>query len=359
MRESILDYKGAFSDKKYCGIPRRKHPFQDTEDPLPINPFVGDEAKIVNSKAFRRLTGKPQVFPNPSNPYVRNRQSHSYEALSIGAVISDFLGLNTDLCRAGLLGHDIGHVPFGHHGEEVITDLSAENGKKKVFNHAVYGVVVAQKIERKDEISLNLTYPTLQCMLNHSRKGHELAVNPKLSLECAVVMYADKLSYTFADINDAVRMGRLRIHDLPEVFDFSKSHRVLTTQCITELVKESTEAGVISFQKSETAQAFLELREWMYKNVYHEINWDLQEAVLKKDFEFFAEDQRFKDIDPLIMLTLLTDSQALCLADAIRSNRPVGDYVIEESGIFEMKKYILGKKIDYCNPDLDEEDFLY
>jgi len=361
MSTNISDCKGALRLKRYKGIPKRRHPYQSTDDPLPIDHFVGDEAKILNSKGFRRLTGKPQVFPSPLNPNVRTRGTHTNEVAAVAAVSADYLGLNMGLVRAGALGHDIGHVPFGHHGEVVISKLYFErHGVEKKFQHAVYGVVVAQQIERRDGVGLNLTYPTLQAMLHHSHKQGQMTIDSGLPQECALVMYADKIDFTFADINDAVRMGRLDRSELPNLFSFrGKNQRALTNGCICALVEESAQESTVSFEKSDTAQAFKELRGWMYENVYGKIDWDVQEMILRKDYEFFAEDVRFGDVDPLIMLTLLTDTQATYLADAIRSNRPVGDHVLEESGILEMKKYIRGRHIDYADPDLHEKDFVY
>ena len=156
-RPSVVnEFKYALKSKRFEGPVLFKH--DAGEDPLGIDPFKGDCAKIINSKAFRRLSDKPQVFYHPLNPHIRNRLSHSMEVCALAEVISDYLGLNTNLCRAIALGHDIGHVPFGHDGERTIGEIyaSERGGIVKKFDHAVWGVVVAQRIERKNK-GLNIS----------------------------------------------------------------------------------------------------------------------------------------------------------------------------------------------------------
>jgi len=358
--KEIEQYNRVFKDKRFNGPFLVRHDLG--EDPLNINWVKGDCAKITNSKAFRRLAYKTQVFTQPINPHVRTRSSHTHEVAAISEVLADFLGLNSDLCRAIGSGHDIGHVPFGHAGEEVISKIAEENGDKRKFNHAVYGVVIAQKIERGDGKGLNLTYQTLEGMLHHSRKGHQLAVNPNFPLEYAVVMYSDKLAYVFADIHDAERMERLKRSDFPKDinFDFNQNHRILTNKCLNALIEESAQAGKISFKHSDTAQNFLALRAWMYENVYHKIDWGLQERMLRRTYLFLSENKNFNGVNPLIMMTLMTDQQVTNLCRSIKSNRPVNDNILEEQGILELVPYVqrVGD-LDYSNPDLNIKDFIY
>lgn len=344
---NINQFKDALKGKRYSEIPKRR--FEDKEDPLIIDPFVSDAAKIINSKSYRRLAGKSQVFPNPGHPHVRTRLSHTGEVVSISEVSSDFLGLNAGLSRAIALGHDIGHLPFGHGGEKTIP-----------IKHERYGVIVVQKIERNDDVGLNLTYPTLEGMLKHSRGSGELVTGEDDPQEYALVMFADKLAYTFADVNDAIRMGRISNRDqLPNCFDFSLNHRALTGLCINALIKESAEKGTISFQDSEEAQQFKEIRDWMYENVYFFIDWDLQTNILGKIQEFYSTDKRFEGTDPIVMVSLMTDNQSYHLADLIRSNQRIEDTDLSKCGLFELRSYVQGKKIDYKNPDLNKEDFIY
>jgi dGTPase len=359
---SIEPLRDCFLDLRYSEKPLRR--FSEVEDPIEINRFKSDCGKIANSKAYRRLARKSQVFPDTINPHIRTRLSHTMEVVSIAEVISDFMGLNTELCRAGALAHDIGHWPFGHLGEDVATDLSERQyGKERKFKHAEYGVIVAQRIERPDEIGLNATYPTLLCVQQHSKRDQEIRADPNSMPEPAVVMNSDKIGYTFADFNDAIsRMGIIDPDTLPN-YDYldvkNMNQRALTTTCICALIKESSEKGYISFETNEIAKEFSRFKRWMYDNVYFKVDHKLQETYLTTIYEFFCEDDRFEDVDPLILLSLMTDDQAVKLASEIGSRRFIHDGMLDQYGISEIIPYVRGKEIDFTKPDLRKKDFIY
>lgn len=359
--EETTKLRGCFTDLKYSEVPKRR--YESLEDPLEVNRFRSDCAIIANSKAYRRLSRKSQVFPDPINPHIRTRLSHTQEVIAIANVISDFMGLNTELCRAGAMGHDIGHWPFGHLGEDVATKLSEQYGEKRKFKHAEYGVVVAQRIERPDEIGLNLTYPVLLCILQHSRRDREIKADPNAIPEAAVVMYSDKIAYTFADLNDAKkRMMMINNNDLPKYENLdvrTMNQRALTTACICALIKESHQKGHISFQDSKISQEFAQLKGWMYNNVYFKADHKLQNAYLTTIHEFFRDDSRFESVNPLTLLSLMTDDQVVRLAGEISSIRKVDDSTLQHYGVSEMIPYIRGKEIDFTKPDLRNENFVY
>jgi dGTPase len=169
-----------------------------------FNPYFIDREKIRLSKSLRRLEDKTQVFiDHRSNPHIRNRRSHTDEVVSIAVYIAQILGLNVYLVEAIALGHDIGHSPYGHLGERIIGELSGRD-----FRHYIMSVVIAQFIERNGK-GLNLSWEVLEGIANHSRGAGGLKINPDLPLEYAVVMLADKVAYTFSDLNDALRCGYL------------------------------------------------------------------------------------------------------------------------------------------------------
>lgn len=324
--------------------------------------------------ALKRLGGKAQVFPEPQNPHVRNRISHTREAKNIAIVLSDFLGLNTELCRAIMLGHDIGHAPFGHGGEQYIPELA---GAEKEFEHQVFGVIVAQSMEDPrwkgtDSMNipdyavprgLNLSFPTLEGILYHSTNTSEMAVQDGKPEEYALCMYADKLAYIFADVEDAVRLGRLHLEELKGqlgIFDFeTASHEELQTRCMTALISESVLSARVSFKTSAVAKEFASLRKFMYENVYGKINWDQQREEMNAVHGFFQEDQRFERVDKIILLSLLADNQVHGLADILKRQEIITDCELWKLGINELIPYIRNQSIDYSNPALNSEDFKY
>ena len=227
------------------------------------DPFWIDEQKIIQSKSFRRLAGKTQVFPLSSNSMVRNRLIHSLEVKSIAETIAKILGLNVSLVRAIATGHDTGHTPFGHLGERAISKISGQE-----FRHEIFGPILLEQIERKGK-GLNLCHETLEGIRHHSRGGGNLAINKKIPLEYSVVMLADKIAYTFSDINDSLRFQRFQKNELPEsIKKLGKNQREQVSSCITSLCLESASKGYLSFSDSETAKNFKDLRDWMYQKVY-------------------------------------------------------------------------------------------
>ena len=163
--------------------------------PLMKDPFKEDFVRIIQSKAYRRLPYKTQVISLPDCVHVRTRAIHTNEVIGISSRIADRLGLNLSLCEAIAAGHDIGHTPYGHAGEEVLSKFGV-----KPFNHALNGVLIAQHIERNG-MGLNLCHETLEGMLNHSRGAGKLAIVNSKPAEYSVVMFSDKIAYTFSDLN--------------------------------------------------------------------------------------------------------------------------------------------------------------
>ncbi|OGI17668.1 MAG: hypothetical protein A3J63_02625 [Candidatus Moranbacteria bacterium RIFCSPHIGHO2_02_FULL_40_12b] len=314
-----------------------------------VDPFILSRDKVLNSKARRRLNEKTQVLCDPRNPHIRTRSRHTMEVVSIATKIADITGLNIPLCEAIAEAHDIGHTPFGHLGEEFISKVS---GKK--FSHEVFGIVIAQHIERKGE-GLNLNFEVLEGVLNHSRGGKALLINPESPLEYAVAMFSDKIAYTFSDINDGLRYGHIEEAALPrEVNYLGKNQRERILHCIFTLVRESSEKGIISFSESEAAEKFGKIRDWMYENYYSQLDWRIQKMILERVFEFLQRDHSFRECDPSILLALMTDTEINQMAKNIylHGKKPrIED--IKNFGITEIIPHIREKNIDFADPDLD------
>lgn len=339
---------------------RRYPSYLDDDYPLMVifDNYLLDVSKISGAKASRRLD-KSQVFIDQlGNPLIRNRKTHTDEVVMLAKQIAYLLGLNVNLVIAIALAHDFGHTPFGHLGEIAVSEISGQE-----FLHAVMSVIMLQKIERRGQ-GLNLTWEALEGVLRHSLAPNGLKAESGYPLEYAVVMIADKIAYTFSDLNDAVRAGHFTEADiLKEYFSLGKNQRDRMFNCLHALVKESSEKGTISFCESETAQRFKSLRDWCFKNFYKPLNLVPEYVKATNDLKLihsFFDDWLVKnyDYDPLFALVLLTDREAISIAKF--AEHP------QSSDLESMKKFsfmeILGRlpknhKIDIFDPDLRKIDF--
>jgi dGTP triphosphohydrolase len=328
---------GCLSDKAcYAGQRRYK---TDTEDPLHINEYISDKAKILSSKAWRTLGDKTQVFTLPRNRLVRTRDKHVGEVVAISSVVASALGLNTDLVEAAAYGHDIGHVPFGHQGEMWM----AQTMGKPDFCHEVMGPIVLQKIERKGR-GLNLCHETLNGMMCHSGNFAHLCETQ----EAWVLRYADKFAYIFHDINDiAIREQYPIGRGIMELVNFfGKNQRERTSMVIAGLIIESAEEGRVSFEKSEIGIKFKMLRDRMYE-VYPHVTQQKVGEILEPVLEFL---DMLRIGDPFLLLALLTDKDALMISQ--KQMRDADTF--KHTALSEIAPYLqeIGS-IDLCEPDLN------
>jgi dGTPase len=224
-------------------------------------PFQRDRDRIVHSKAFRRLKHKTQVFIAPEGDHYRTRLTHTLETCGIARGVSRALGLNEDLTEAIGLGHDLGHPPFGHIGEETL-DAALTERLGVGFKHNEHSLRVVDVLER-DGRGLNLTEPVRDGILNHT------GPNKPATLEGRVVRIVDRFAYINHDIDDAVRAGILAEEDLPqaeiELLGPTGSRRIDTL--VADLVAESNAAGDI-VQSETIGGAMLRLRKFMFDRVY-------------------------------------------------------------------------------------------
>jgi dGTPase len=233
---------------------------EEADSPL-RTPFQRDRDRIVHSKAFRRLKHKTQVFIAPEGDHYRTRLTHTLEACGIARTVARALGLNEDLTEAIGLGHDLGHPPFGHSGEDALDTALRERGEGG-FRHNVHSVRVVDVLER-DGAGLNLTEQVRDGILNHTGS------NKPATLEGRIVKLVDRVAYINHDIDDALRAGVLRPEDLPseeiELLGPSGSARIDTL--VRDIVSHSIPAGDI-VQGDEVGGAMLRLRKFMFDRVY-------------------------------------------------------------------------------------------
>jgi dGTPase len=225
-------------------------------------PFQRDRDRIVHSKAFRRLRHKTQVFVAPEGDHYRTRLTHTLEVTGISRTVARALSLNEDLTEAIGLGHDLGHPPFGHIGEDVLDRCLRERFGGH-FHHWEQSLRVVDALER-DGRGLNLTEPVRDGILCHSGRAPQPA-----TLEGAIVRLTDRFAYINHDIDDALRAGLLEGGQLPAeaiaVLGDSGSTRI--DALVHDLVEHSEREGAI-VQGEQAAAALIELRNFMFEHVY-------------------------------------------------------------------------------------------
>jgi dGTPase len=217
-------------------------------------PFQRDRDRVVHSKPFRRLKGKTQVFIDPAGDHYRTRITHTLETTGIARVVARALRLNEDLTEAIGLGHDLGHPPFGHAGEEQLDSCLRERFGTG-FRHNEQSARIAE--------DLNLTAEVRDGILTHT------GPQEPQTLEGKIVRLVDRVAYINHDIDDALRYGLLSSDDLPraelELLGASGATRIDTL--VHDLIESSERAGGI-VQSEEVGGAMLTLRSFMFERVY-------------------------------------------------------------------------------------------
>jgi dGTPase len=225
-------------------------------------PFQRDRDRIVHSKAFRRLKHKTQVFVAPEGDHYRTRLTHTLEVAGVSRTVARALRLNEDLVEAIGLGHDLGHPPFGHLGEDVLDRCLTERFGL-AFRHHEHSLRVVDELERGGH-GLNLCEPVRDGIVNHSGRAPQPA-----TLEGKIVRLLDRVAYINHDIDDALRAGVIKASDLPadaiaELGD-NGPHRI--DALIHDLVEHSEVAGDI-VQGEPARSAMYKLRSFMFEHVY-------------------------------------------------------------------------------------------
>jgi dGTPase len=267
-------------------------------------PFQRDRDRIVHSKAFRRLRLKTQVFVDPEGDHFRTRLTHTLETTGIARGVARALRLNEDLVEAIGLGHDLGHPPFGHAGEEALDELLRERGGRG-FRHNEHSLRVVERLER-DGRGLNLTWEVRNGILKHT--GPE---EPD-TLEGKIVRIVDRVAYINHDIDDAIRAGLLSQDDLPveeiALLGETGSRRIDTL--VHDLVESSARAGDI-VQSDEIGGAMLSLRQFMFDRIYLRQEHAHIRATVRRIFEDLVDAHGYSVEDATDYLAGMTDRFAL------------------------------------------------
>lgn len=230
---------------------------EEKKDPLRTD-FQRDRDRILHSNSFRRLKHKTQVYIAPRGDHYRTRMTHTLEVAQIGRTMARALRLNEDLVEAIALGHDLGHTPFGHVGEQALQEICGH------FEHNEQSVRIVEKLE-KDGQGLNLTKEVRDGILNHcgKLKAH--------TLEGRLIKYADRIAYLCHDYEDAETMGLIGPDDLPPdvVAKIGVTHSSMITAMVTDVVTHSMQDDSDGIHMSEEGdQVLLAFRKFMFEEVY-------------------------------------------------------------------------------------------
>lgn len=244
--------------------------------------FQRDRDKITHCQSFRRLMNKTQVFLAPVDDHYRTRMTHTLEVTQIARIIARSLRLNEDLTEAAALGHDLGHTPFGHAGEEAMRRCYDPE-----FSHYKQSLRVVDILENDGE-GLNLTWEVRDGIVNHT--GSHMAS----TLEGLIVKYADRIAYINHDIDDACRAGILKLNDIPKHLRMilGESHSERITTMVTSIIRESTDSPEIKMSAGVQA-ATDELRAFLFEKVYRNPVAKGEEGkakdLLERLFEYYVK----------------------------------------------------------------------
>lgn len=221
--------------------------------------YQRDRDRILHTKAFRRLKHKTQVFISPEGDHYRTRLTHTLEVAQISRTIARALCLNEDLTEAIALGHDLGHTPFGHTGENVLNRLHP-NG----FRHNEHSYRIVDELEpHKDKPGLNLSFEVKDGILNHT------GGNKPATLEGQIVKIADRIAYINHDIDDSLRAGVLSANQLPResILILGATHGQRLDTLVKDMIENSVDQDEIR-QSEVIKKAMKQLREFMFQRVY-------------------------------------------------------------------------------------------
>ncbi len=292
------------------------------EAPDPVRPvYQRDRDRIIHCKSFRRLKHKTQVFLAPEGDHYRTRLTHTLEVSQIARTIAKALRLNEDLTEAIALGHDLGHTPFGHTGEEVLNHLCSDG-----FVHSEQSVRVCELLE-KDGRGLNLTFEVLDGIRNHRTSGRPA------TLEGQAVRLSDKIAYLNHDIDDAIRAGLISEEDLPiryrEVLGMNVHDRLGTL--INDVISNSIDQDQVIMSK-EIDETMQSLRKWMFAHLYTGGKAKEEEGKAKRMIELlFSHYMEHPDA--------LTSEYRRLIAEGVSMERAVCDYISGMTDNYAIEKF--------------------
>lgn len=294
MKNLFKNYAANQNNPKWENIISRKNPLYDRINDI-RSEFERDYTRIIHSNSYRRLKHKTQVFFSPENDHICTRIEHVTHVESISYSIANYLGLNTELTKAIAVSHDLGHSPFGHSGEKILSNLS-KNDLGTPFWHEKNGLDWVDSIEllednKKYKQNLNLTYGVRDGIISHCGEINENGIKPRdefidlsdytspnqfspYTWEACVVKVSDKISYIGRDIEDAITLGILDGHldELYELLNYNRKYKKLNNSniihyLIADLCENSSPESGLCFS-DEAYSLINKIKEFNYKNIY-------------------------------------------------------------------------------------------
>ena len=293
MKDLFKNYAANSNNLKWANMIKREEKLYSRGNDI-RSEFERDYTRVIHSNAYRRQKHKTQVFFSPENDHICTRIEHVTYVESISYTIAKYLGLNVELTRAIAIAHDIGHSPFGHQGEKILSEISKRD-LGKTFWHEKNGLEFVDKIELLEDKSknmqnLNLTYAVRDGIISHCGEIDENKLKPRdeyidlnsyskpnqyspYTWEGCVVKIADKISYLGRDIEDAITLGILDEHldDLYKILNKNKSEVINNTVIINSLIYDlcnnsSPEKGLCFSE--EIFELIKEIKDFNYKYIY-------------------------------------------------------------------------------------------
>ena len=293
MKDLFKNYAANSNNLKWNNMIKREEKIYSRGNDI-RSEFERDYTRVIHSNAYRRQKHKTQVFFSPENDHICTRIEHVTYVESISYTIAKYLGLNVELTRAIAIAHDIGHSPFGHQGEKILSEISKRD-LGKTFWHEKNGLEFVDKIELLEDKSknmqnLNLTYAVRDGIISHCGEIDENKLKPRdeyidlnsyskpnqyapYTWEGCVVKIADKISYLGRDIEDAITLGILDEHldDLYKILNKNKSEVINNTVIINSLIYDlcnnsSPEKGLCFSE--EIFELIKEIKDFNYKYIY-------------------------------------------------------------------------------------------
>jgi dGTPase len=281
----------------------------EAKDPLRTE-FQRDRDRIIHSKAFRRLKHKTQVFISPEFDHYRTRLTHTLEVTQISRTVARALRLNEDLTEAIGMGHDVGHAPYGHTGEEALDEAYRKYDPNARFRHYEHSLRIVDNLENGGK-GLNLTWEVRDGILHHSKGKSDLLAGESLdtwlskgkpsTLEGQIIRICDRVAYVNHDIDDAIRAGFIELADLPHdclnVLGERHSQRIATMvaaiiDASSDLVNGQREVRDRIAMRDDVMYATDLLKNWMFDHVYLVNSADEEPRVyhvIHKLFDYYME----------------------------------------------------------------------
>ena len=334
--------------------------------------FSADADRILNSLAFTRYIDKTQVFSLINNDHLTHRVIHVQLVSRVARTIGRYLGLNEDLIEAASLGHDIGHTPFGHDGEQFLSGLTHEHGAG-FFHHSLQSIQFLDRIEKNGK-GWNLSLQTMDAIVCHNGEVHSIRLTPQgnrtfqefdvwlenlrqkktcdeipMTLEGCVVRMADTISYIGRDLEDAIRLKLVKREDIPEECTqiLGRTNGTMVFNLVTDLIANSLDQPFIGFS-DKVSRALKALKafnyQYIYKNPAIKKHLSSISDIFSFLFEKYLDDLKKENLESVIFTDFLS-GMSFEYPDRHSHAEIVRDYI---SGMTD--SYLIRQAPDHLKP---------